>query len=86
VKVLYAIKDRLVDNANKWYKMATVQLWILVGVAAQLADIVMPYSAMLSGGAANALTIVSAVSIALRLYKQKNLDDNNIPAVRPESD
>lgn len=73
MKFINAIKKRLVDNACIWYKMATVQFWIIVGVAAQLAEIILPYSMILSPEAANLITLLSVTSIALRLYKQKNM-------------
>ena len=76
----------LVDDARKWYKMATIQFWIFVGVMAQLAEIILPFSSNLSPAIANSITIMSVISITLRLYKQKNLDDNNIPTVRPDAD
>lgn len=72
-KVKAFVKSHVIDNIKQWHKLATVRFWIIVGVFAQIADVILPYSMMLDPRIANALTILAVVSIALRLYKQKNL-------------
>lgn len=76
MKVFQTVKDNLVDDAKDWWRMATVRFWILLAVLAQLAEIILPYSGLLSPAVANALTIIAVVSIALRLYKQKSLSND----------
>lgn len=68
----------LVDDARKWYKMATIRFWIAVGVLAQLADLLSPtVRGMFSEDTANAISVIAAVSVGLRLYKQGGMRDNS---------
>ena len=50
-KVKAFVKSHVIDNIKQWHKLATVRFWIIVGVFAQLADVILPYSMMLDPNA-----------------------------------
>ncbi len=75
----------LVDDWKKSWRFATVRFWVIIGVFAQLLEHIPALAVTwIDKRTATGLAILAIISIALRMYKQKSLSNDDPP--NPPSD